>query len=290
MTRPVDGIRKLHVAGDLSIHVEERGSGPVLLFVNNFFANVDSWRSRTEELAERFRVVTYDMRNQRNSSIDLGVSWDDHLADLHGLIQDVGSEPVVLVGSSISTMLCRDLLRRYPNVARGAVFVGPAFSPYGGRRRKATVRTWLALLAAGGPAQLFEQLYSTVMSDETVERLGGAGFSGMRAAFVSDHESEPTRANLLSCLDAPDVPQLLQELSCPIQMLVGEADFQWYPSALAEVERLIPDCRTAVLPGVGHLPYMEAPTEFQRVIGDFVDSLAVETTCERLAGGADQVI
>ena len=46
------------LAGDVSLHVQERGTGRPLLLVHGFPLDLTMWRSQVEELSREFRVIT----------------------------------------------------------------------------------------------------------------------------------------------------------------------------------------------------------------------------------------
>jgi proline iminopeptidase len=74
-------------------------------------------------------------------------------------------------------------------------------------------------------------------------------------------------------LEHPEMPAQLQRLTIPALVIHGAADLRpaWAAEKLAA---LLPDARIAVLPGVGHFPWLEAPEPFAEVVRSFVRSVA----------------
>src|SRR5207245_8144221 len=66
-------------------------------------------------------------------------------------------------------------------------------------------------------------------------------------------------------------PTMLTSWSIPTMLVGGEHDRLFAPAVLEEVAAAIPGARFAVIRGVGHSPYFEAPDEFNRVVGEFLD-------------------
>ncbi|GAB2859914.1 hypothetical protein GCM10022221_69360 [Actinocorallia aurea] len=255
-------------------------AGPHVTVVNNFFLTAPMWRNYTGRLAERNRVVTYDLRNQGASTADPGViAWTDHVADLGAVLSAAGADRTYLVGTSISALICRDYALAHPDRVAGLILAGPVCTPSGGLRRRAITRSWANSMEHGGTAALWDHLYSMVFGEPMMRALGTAGYLGLREAFTALHAADLVAPNLRSSLDASDDPALLGELTCPVLVIAGEEDPLWSPGALAETEQLIKDVRTIWLSGIGHLPYMEAPEVFERDVQEFIDS--VEARGER---------
>lgn len=53
-------------------------------------------------------------------------------------------------------------------------------------------------------------------------------------------------------------------------LMWGDRDLAVHPSSALELKKRIPGAKLAIFPGVGHLPYEEVPTEFNRTLRDFL--------------------
>lgn len=62
----------------------------------------------------------------------------------------------------------------------------------------------------------------------------------------------------------PRVPQV------PTLLLWGSRDAAVNPASATELKRSFPKCQSIVMEGIGHLPYEEAPEEFNRVVFEFL--------------------
>lgn len=277
-----------YVAGDgVELYFEQHGDGPLITFLNHSFLVGPAWRSVTDQLRERNRLLFYDLRNQGASSrCAEQFRWSDHVGDLLGLLEHVGAERTYIVGTSSSTLLARDFALAHPDRVAGLVLVGPAFSPWGSRRRQMNSRSWLATVRRAGAQGFFEGLFPLVMSDYTQEQGGSPMFLGLREAFLAVHSQQQIEWNLEAELTTDDDPEKLRRLPCPTLVMIGDADFLWSQSALEEAARLIPMASTHVIPRAGHLPYFEASDEFQRVCAEFVDRCEGQRETAGAAGAA----
>ena len=272
-------------ADGVELYYELHGEGPLITFLNHSFLVAPAWRSVTDQLARRFRLLFYDLRNQGASSrCPEQYRWQDHGDDLLALLDGVSAPRSYLLGTSSSTLLARDFALAHPERVSGLLLVGPAFSPYGSRRRRMSTKSWLAALRRDGTAGFYEQLFPLVLSDYTQEQGGASMFMGLRDAFLAVHSPRQIEWNLQAELTTDDDPEKLRRLACPTLLLVGDGDFLWSQSSLEEAARLIPRASVHVIPRAGHLPYFEASEEFQSVCGEFVERCERELAPAEAAG------
>ncbi|CAA9408196.1 MAG: hypothetical protein AVDCRST_MAG22-1685 [uncultured Rubrobacteraceae bacterium] len=69
----------------------------------------------------------------------------------------------------------------------------------------------------------------------------------------------------------PPAATRLPQIQGPTLVLVGEEDRPRPLAAAGLLERLIPGARKTVMPGTAHLPNMERPDEFNRLVLDFLE-------------------
>jgi len=69
----------------------------------------------------------------------------------------------------------------------------------------------------------------------------------------------------------PPAVSRLSQIRAPTLVLVGEED-RPRPLAAADLLESLPDARKTVMAGTAHLPNMERPEEFNRLVLDFLRS------------------
>jgi pimeloyl-ACP methyl ester carboxylesterase len=83
--------------------------------------------------------------------------------------------------------------------------------------------------------------------------------------------AEPARASK-PVLMAPE--PILATIRAPVLLLWGERDGAIPASYAAHYKRALPDARTVILPGIGHVPMEEAPEASAQTLRTFLDSEA----------------
>jgi pimeloyl-ACP methyl ester carboxylesterase len=263
--------KKIQGAEGVELAYELRGQGPNLTFVNNFFITYRLWRNFTNQLVQKNRILTYDLRNQGASSpAGDKLRFSDHVQDLANLLDSLGIEKTYLLGTSTATLICRDFALAYPQRVLGLILVGLVFCPFGSRRRKYMTKSWLTSLNNGGPAAFFDHIYPLIYSDRTIENGGTPTYQAMRERFLAMNNQEQMRVNLEASLTADDTPSKLRQIACPTLILAGDGDFVSSVSSMEAAAKLLPQGRLEMLNFAGHVPYFEATTAFESSVQKFI--------------------
>jgi pimeloyl-ACP methyl ester carboxylesterase len=70
--------------------------------------------------------------------------------------------------------------------------------------------------------------------------------------------------------EQPTVDRLV-EIRAPSLVIVGDLDQPWTTATAGLLKRKLPKVRKVVMPGVAHLPNMERPEEFNRIVLDYLE-------------------
>ncbi|GGK63179.1 alpha/beta fold hydrolase [Nocardia camponoti] len=256
------------------LYFETDGSGAPIVCLNNFFIVAPAWRNFTARLSERYTVVKYDLQNQGVSSQrGLDFEFSEYSEDLLDLIDLLEFDRVTLIGSSISTLIARDFAVRYPERIQSLVLVGPAFSPYGGMQLQIILRDWLHRLDKGGARSIFEYLYPLVFTNAEIERGGAVSYLGMREHFLALNSEAQVRACVTAAMRSSGDPKLLQQITSPTLLMVGDADYLWSASALEDGCALVPRAVGKIISRSGHMPMIDATDAFENAILEFLDQI-----------------
>ena len=118
-------IHHCQVAGT-SLHVEVRGSGPLLLLVHGGGEDAEVWRGIAERLTG-FKVVTYDRRGTLRSGREdwPGAGSVQHADDAAAVLQALALDQAVVLGASSSGVVALQLALRHPGLVSRALVHEP---------------------------------------------------------------------------------------------------------------------------------------------------------------------
>jgi len=238
------------------------------------------WDLQWMQLAERHEIVRYDARGFGDTEPPRG-PWAQH-RDLAEVVDELHLEAIHLVGGSMGAGTAVEFALARPDAVRSLFLVAPAGALFGAPP-DAVRALWRdegdALDRGDVDAAVEVNLKAWVdgpSRDPTAVDPAVRAFVALmqRHAFESQAWDDGIAPEVQ--LDPP-ASERLGELHLPILVLVGEAD---QPAVLAVAERLATEggARLVRWPSVAHLPSLERPDDFTRLVIEFlsgVDAAAV---------------
>jgi 3-oxoadipate enol-lactonase len=268
-TRQVEppGVRRLTVNG-VSLAVEVRGSGPAVLFVHGFPLDRTLWAPQLAGI-EGYTLIAPDLRGMGLSDApDLGYSIPTYADDLAALLEALQVDEVVLVGLSMGGYVAFEFLKRHRERVRGLCLMATRAEADSAETRRAR-DVQASLAREQGAAAIAEQMLPRLLAPDAgrsmphvVERVRSmmvaapvAGIAGALAAMRDRADS----TTLLPMLDG-----------LPTLIVVGEEDQMTPVDFSRAMAAGLPGARLEVIPGVGHLPPLEAPAQVNALLADFL--------------------
>jgi 3-oxoadipate enol-lactonase len=245
--------------------VRRHGQGPPLVLLHSLAMAGAMWDGAVAALADRFEVVTVDLRGHGASEGDgRPFSVEDMAGDLAELLDALGIERTSLLGLSMGGSVAIVFAALFGDRADRLVLADTTAN-YGPDR----VESWeeRARTAVERPreAQLdfqLERWFSPAFRErdpDAVRRMG--------EIFVAcDSQVHAAACRALGALDAN---ALVGEIRAPALVIVGEEDYATPPDMARALAEGIPDARLSVLPGVRHMSLIERPDLWQ-VIAAFL--------------------
>ena len=255
-------------AGDVELHVEERGSGaaPPLLLIAGIPAVASDWAPLAERLASSRRVIAYDNRGSGGSTVTPGPYTTRRLAaDGVALLDALGIERADVFGMSLGGMIAQEVALGWPERVRklvlGCTHCGVAHAARqprdAGRAFALQTDDWTLRIRSLAPFAFASEV-DAEMLDRFIEKKSRdvqdpAGYAGQIAAALSH-----------------DTYDRLPDVEAPTLVITGDDD-RVIPAPSSDVlaER-IPNARLAVIPGTGHLFFLEKPEETERHLDAFL--------------------
>ncbi len=253
----------------MELAYEERGSGPVLLFVHGFPLDRTMWIPQLAGLAKLRTCVAMDLRGH-GLSVDEqpgNYSMDLFADDIARTMDAMGAETADLAGLSMGGYVVMAFLRRYPDRVRSLVFIDTKTEADTDEGKAGRDRT-AADVTANGMAPLWDTLGPKMLSAsprQASREKTKVMFLGVPPAVAA--------AVALAMRDRPDSTADLANVSVPVLWLHGEEDSLMPLEGARATAEKIPGAVFKSIPEAGHLSPLENPEAVNAAITEFLKSM-----------------
>lgn len=258
--------------GNARIYFETAGSGRPLVFLHAGVSDRRMWDPQFEFFADRYQVIRYDSRGIGETKMPDG-PWSMH-EDLHAVLAHVGVEHAALVGCSAGGVTAVDFAVTYPQMVRALVLSGSGLSGWKwSPEMQARIAETIAVFRSD-QRRAFD-LWASLWIDGVSRDPGAidpAYRDRARAIMAANYPAAEAQMNPARELDPPSIDRL-GEIKTPTLVILGELE----PRDLHEIAELlaskVPGAKRINLPNTAHLPSLERPSDFNRIVAEFLSSL-----------------
>jgi 3-oxoadipate enol-lactonase len=249
---------------------EARGGAKVVL-VHAFPLNRTMWEPQLRALAGRHEVVALDLRGFGESDpFDGTLSMETAAADVAAVMDRAGFDRAVVCGVSMGGYVALALARASPERLAGLVLADTKAAGDGAKARAGRFEL-IETVRSKGPAAIADAMLPKLLSERARSER-----PDLVAAVRGMIEATPAgaiEAALRGMAGRADSRDLLGEIAVPTLVVVGTEDAVTPRADATEMAAGIPAARLVAIEGAGHLSNLEAPDEFSRALGDFLDEL-----------------
>ncbi|MFI1519483.1 alpha/beta fold hydrolase [Kitasatospora cineracea] len=264
-----------------ALHYEQLGDGAPLVAIPGGPGMDARYLGTLGGLDARRRLVRLDPRGCGRSAVPAdraSCAFGAQAADVEALREHLGAERIDLLGHSAGALTAQRYAAQFPHRVRSLVLVTPvgraAREPdpaeIAALRAARAAEPWYpdaaaadALLAAGAgdPAALVRRITPFFWGS----------WNGTARAEAFDPAPVPAAPWMREAFYAGADPGAARPVAAPVLVVAGARDGMIGTAPARLAAALHPDARLAVLPGVGHRPWVEDPAGFAALVGGFLD-------------------
>ncbi len=255
------------------VHYLHAGTGSPLLLLHGWGGSSRYWRYTIAQLAHTHSIYALDLPGYGASPPLNEPVNAERFADLIiGFADALGLEQFDLNGHSFAASIAVYVAARWPQRVRRLILT--CASTYRNERERRVVQQLHRVLALWiklrKPWMEHKPLiYRTVVrrffyrmpTDNTIIQDSFADFLRM---------DRRTALESAASAGSPNYNAFLQQVTVPTLLIGARHDAIMPAAGLPIVARLIPDCRLIWIEKCGHLPMIECPDEYNRVVRDFL--------------------
>lgn len=240
---------------------ERQGAGPPLLLIHGLGYARWGWEPVVEPLARSFDVILFDNRGIGESDAPAGPYTAESMAgDAIQVLDEAGVDRAHVVGTSLGGMVAQELALGRPERVDRLVL---ASTTTGGAKAFPMPQRTVDLMTAR--ATMREYVENALEPDPRPELVERILVHRERTAQPFEHWFAQAGAG--ASFDAHD---RLGSLSAATLIQHGDGDVVVDPRNADLLAAAIPDARTSLYPGAGHLFMWQEPDRFVRELEEFL--------------------
>ena len=246
------------------LHVREEGDpeGPAIVFANSLGTDLRLWDDVVPLLPPGLRVIRYDKRGHGRSDVpEPPYHMGRLVSDAADLLDHMDVAGCTFVGLSIGGMIAQGLAVKRPDLISRLVLSNTA-------ARIGTDALWDARIETARRDGM------EPLADAVMERWFGRDFrAGPGLALWRARFCETPPAGYAGCsaaIKGTDLTTPTSGLRLPVLVIAGSEDGATPPDLVRETAELIPGARFEIIARSGHLPPVEDPAEYARLLTSFL--------------------
>jgi pimeloyl-ACP methyl ester carboxylesterase len=251
------------------MHYEVAGDGPALVLLHAGIADHRMWEDQFLVFAQHYRVIRCDLWGYGKSTAP-AQTYALH-QDLYQLLQLLGVEQAHLLGCSGGGAVSIDLALAYPQLVKSLIVAGSGLGGYQftGEALQRSSEQMHTAWEQKDFAQLIELTLQLWVDgrDRAPDQVDPRVRERVREMLVDRRGVEGAEQPL-----EPAAMGRLTEIRAPTLIIIGERDEANIFTIADLLATNVPGAQTIVIPDTAHLPNMEKPDEFNRIVLEFLAS------------------
>jgi pimeloyl-ACP methyl ester carboxylesterase len=244
---------------------DDAGDGPAVVLIHGHPFNRTMWAPQLAALQDRFRVIVPDLRGYGDSPVTPGtVTMAQLAADVSDLLDRKEIATAALVGLSMGGLVVMELAAAQPDRWWAYGFIATTAA-------RSTPEERAARLAS---ARTLDEQGMGPVADEMAARLFGPSpapeLTAQIMAMMLTANPAGAAAAVRGRAERPDYQPILRSLGAPALVCTGDHDSYSTAEITRELAGCLPAPEVVLLAGIGHLPNLERPDEFNQHLLSFL--------------------
>lgn len=238
----------------------DKGKGKPLVLLNGLFGSLANWRSVAEHFSGSYRMIIPEIPIHKHPKMTVGVQ--DLIDYIKGLVDHLGIKDFVLFGNSLGGQLALSYAIQYPESTKGLVLAGSSGlvekNILGSSFPRINNRSYVEKMTE--ICFYDPKIPHPEIIDEVWERTRKASYI---TRFIS-----LARSTIRNTLE-----KNLHEIKVPTLLVWGLNDTITPTYAAYKFHRLIKRSVLHFIDKCCHVPMMEHPKEFNRLVANYLNAL-----------------
>jgi len=253
--------------GSIRLNYELDGKGPAVVFINGLTMDVNGWYFQGPAFTQRYKILRYDCRGQGQSDKpEMDYSQEMHADDLKDLMDKLGIKKAHIVGISNGGMIAQHFTLMYPEKVGGLVLVDT--SSFIDTLLELIIKAWIKATEIGGSEFRYDMSLPALFAESYIKKNPEA-ILVMRENNIRNNPQKHIVNLAKSCLKH-NINDRTLEIKAPTLIIVGEEDILIPLKYSKILHEKIKGSKLVIIKDCGHVPPIEKPEEFNKIVLDFL--------------------
>lgn len=244
-----------------------------IVMIHGYTADKDVWPRFARHFIDDYRIVIPDLAGHGETAFnpDWDYSYPAQAARIAALMDSLGIKRAHIIGNSMGGFLTAYFAIHYPDRTLSAAPIDPAGV------KSPTASDFDKMLAQGKNPFLIETrddfaaFYPMTMARPPW--LPGFVLDAVADKYI---ERRAAHAQIFADITTSTLTQELPRLKAPTLLIWGDQDRLLHVSATEVMAAAIPNVDVKIMPGLGHMPMVEAPKETADIYRQFLNELPTQ--------------
>ena len=238
---------------NIQLAYERRGTGAPLVLLHGYPLDHHTWDDITPLLADSFDLILPDLRGfGESTTLDTPCTMDDFASDIAGLLDSLGIRRTAIAGHSMGGYVSLAFARLFPDRITGLALVASQTLADPPDRKAGRYKS---------AAEVAEKGIGGVVETMTPKFTADPHLQAVVRQIMEQQQPAAYIGALQAMAERPDSTSLLSTMNHPLVLIHGDADVLIPVERAREIKAAHPQAHLVELPGVGHLPMMEAAAQ-----------------------------
>ncbi|MFO0996151.1 MAG: alpha/beta fold hydrolase [Alphaproteobacteria bacterium] len=254
---------------------QEHGAGSPVVFIHGLGMDQHMWAGQVHALADRYRVITYDLIGHGESVKRAGpyslAMFDEQL---QVLADACGIERFALIGFSLGGLIAQTFALAHPQRLHALVIMNAVYDR--NAEERAAVLARAHAIAESGPAATIDTALERWLTPGFRRARPDVETAVRRRVMTNDPACYAAAYRVFAEADA-ELAGRLHAIRCPALVITGENDSGSHPAMAKRMADAIPGAELTILPESRHLAPMEDPDTMNAALLDFLERASKAT-------------
>lgn len=258
--------------GDMTMYYEVHGTGEPIVFIAGFGADHTTWAEVVDKFKDKYQVILFDNRGVGQTDVPEGPYSIQQMArDVVLLCSNLGIKNAHFIGNSMGGFILQTLAYQYPVLVKSAVIshststIQTCFHIY--------LAAQLELLKANAPLAALVKAscswvfsYSFLSKPNVLQQLIDLSLANPYPFTVKGYEAQ------FAALEQFESKTWVHQIRVPTLVLGSAEDLIFSEPSVKSLAHHIPRAKYYSFEACGHLPQIEYPEKFSKIVQDFIET------------------